>query len=100
VKHLYKEEGHPNPEQIISLYHVPLKKGRVISQLCVPMVEDLYDLTYKLWEKVRCDLPAVARAVPPNSCSMLYYHSLFKGKMPRHRDLNLIQNEPTGDQNI
>jgi hypothetical protein len=64
------------------------------------MVDDLYDLTYKLREKIYCFLPAVARAIPPNSYSILYYHSLFKGKMPIHRDLNLIQQEPTGDQNI
>jgi hypothetical protein len=64
------------------------------------MVDELYDFTYKLWGKVHYFLPPVSRDVPPNSFSMLYCHSLFKGSMPKHRDLNLIQKETTGEQKI
>jgi hypothetical protein len=31
---------------------------------------------------------------------MLYYHSLFKGTMPKHRDLKLIPKEANGHQKI
>jgi hypothetical protein len=81
-------------------YHVPLRKGRVQSQVCLPMVNYLYDFTYNISEKIRQFLPSVARAIPPNTCSMLYYHSLFKGTMPKHRDLNLIQKRANVHQKI
>jgi hypothetical protein len=42
----------------------------------------------------------MARAVPPNTHSMLDYHSAFKGALPRHRDLKLIQGEHNGDQTL
>jgi hypothetical protein len=64
------------------------------------MVDDLYDFTYKIWEKIRFFLPAVARAVLPDTCSMLYYHSLFKGTMPKHQDLNLIPKKVNGHQKL
>jgi hypothetical protein len=67
VKHLHKEHGHEEKDQVIVLYHVPLKKRRVMSQLCVPLVEDLYDFTYKLWEKVRYFLSEVFRVIPSNT---------------------------------
>jgi hypothetical protein len=85
---------------VVSLYHVPLRKGRVQSQVCLPMVDNLYDFAYNIWDKIRFFFPAVARAVPPNTCSMLYYHSLFKGTMSKHRDLNLIPKEANGHQKI
>jgi hypothetical protein len=71
VKHLHQEHADEEDNQVISLYHVQLKKFRVMSQVCVPMVDDLYDFTYKIWGKVRYFLPAVARAVPPNTSQIL-----------------------------
>jgi hypothetical protein len=49
---------------------------------------------------MRYFLPAVARPVQPNNFSMLYYHSLLKGTVPKHRDLNLIPKKVNGHQKI
>jgi hypothetical protein len=100
VKPLHQDHADEEEHQVLSLYHVPLKKGRVQSQVCLPMVDDLYDFTYKIWEKRLFFLPAVARVVPPNTHSILYYHPLFKGTMPKHRDLNLIPKQANGHQKI
>jgi hypothetical protein len=96
-KQLHQKYDDEESNQVILLYHTPLKKVRVMSQMYVPRADDLYDFTYKIWKTNRYFLPAVARAVPPNTCSMLYYHSLCKGSMPNHRDLNMIQKDANGD---
>jgi hypothetical protein len=100
VKNLHQDHADEENNQVFSLYHVPLRNGSVQSQVCLPIVDDLYDFTYKICGEIRYFLPAVARAVPKNTCYMLYYHSLFKGTMPNHRDLNLIQKEANGYQKI
>jgi hypothetical protein len=100
VKYLHQDHADEEKNKMLSLFHVPLRKGRVQSQVCMSMVDDLYNFTYKILGKIHFFLPAVSRAVLPNTCSMLYYHSLFKGSMPKHQDLNLIPKEANGHQKI
>jgi hypothetical protein len=100
VNHLHQDHADEEENQVLSLYHVPMRKGRVQSQVRLPMVDDLYDFRYKVRGEIRYFLPAVARANPQNTCSMLHYHSLLKGTMPKHQDLNLILKEANGHQKI
>jgi hypothetical protein len=51
VNHFHKEHDHQYPDEVFLVYHVPLKKGRVMSQVCVLMVDDLSDFTSLLFAR-------------------------------------------------
>jgi hypothetical protein len=105
VKHEFQEDlwdeiVQPSPIPVCGLYHVPMTKGRMNSEVCVPMIGDLYDATHSLWEKVQINLPPMGRAFPLITCTFLYCHSLCKGAMSKHRNMKHIQGEANGNHKL